>query len=219
MDVALQSPENNPPPLTYMLRATVVGVFTCTTPLEGTELPDTVIHTNKQVENRPHFLTATLVSTVTLLLRSCHVTTLPTPGNLFVSRGKQKMGFLSEAKEAWHKAVELDPGTANALASLGHLAGASGDVKRVRSSGYSLFRSYDTRQHRWNPFDKVALLSERSGPRANMVLHLYAVPTHIAFHVKTLLEEVTQPLIVAIFFLPFNRTCDHGWALTMGTAG
>lgn len=48
----------------------------------------------------------------------------------------QKVGLLAKAEEAWLTAVALDPGLAPALASLGHLEGARGNIERVNKDIY-----------------------------------------------------------------------------------
>lgn len=42
------------------------------------------------------------------------------------------VGLVTEAEEAWRKAVVLEPGMALSLSSLGHLEGARGNIKGVR---------------------------------------------------------------------------------------
>ncbi len=48
------------------------------------------------------------------------------------SAGLQVAGMVTEAQDAWLAAVALDSGFAPALAGLGHLEGAWGNVERVR---------------------------------------------------------------------------------------
>lgn len=45
--------------------------------------------------------------------------------------GEQKAGLLDEAEAAWLNAITLEPNLSPSLASLGHLAGAAGDIERV----------------------------------------------------------------------------------------